>query len=96
MEYRFSGELWQYDGEAAWCFVTLPSELSDNIRAEHAPTTTAFGSIKVTATVGDTRWSTSLFPDKTRDSYVLPVKKAVRKAENLAAGSGVEVQLELL
>jgi hypothetical protein len=95
MDYRFSGELWQYDGEAPWCFVTLPVEVSDNVRAEHGLAQTAFGSIKVTATVGDTRWSTSLFPDKRLGSFVLPVRKQVRKAEELEIGSLVEVQLEV-
>ena len=95
MEYRFSGELWQYDGEAPWCFVTLPAEVSDNIRAEHGPAATAFGSVKVSVTVGGTRWSTSLFPDKNLGSYLLPVKKGVRTAERLRIGSVVDVQLEL-
>jgi hypothetical protein len=94
MDYRFSGELWQYDGEAPWCFVTLPAEVSDDIRVEHGVTGTAFGSIKVTATVGATRWATSLFPDKRLGGYVLPVKKTVRNAERLEIGSLVNVLLE--
>jgi Domain of unknown function (DUF1905) len=95
VEYRFSGELWQYDGEAPWCFVALPVEVSDNIRAEHGPAATAFGSVRVSVTVGGTRWSTSLFPDKNLGSYLLPVKKGVRTAEGLEIGSVVEIQLEL-
>ena len=94
MEYQFTGELWQYDGEAPWCFVTLPAEVSDNIRAEHGPAAIAFGSVKVSVTVGATRWATSLFPDKSLGSYLLPVKKSVRIAEGLEIGSVVEVQLE--
>jgi Domain of unknown function (DUF1905) len=95
VEYRFSGELWQYDGEAPWCFVTLPVELSDNLRAEHSAVATAFGSVEVSVTVGNTRWATSLFPDKSLGSYLLPVKKSVRTAEGLEIGSIVEVQLEI-
>jgi Domain of unknown function (DUF1905) len=92
--YKFSGELWQYDGEAPWCFVTLPVEVSDDLRAEHSPAATAFGSVKVSVTVGTTRWTTSLFPDRSLGSYLLPVKKSVRAAEGLEIGSIVEVQLE--
>jgi hypothetical protein len=95
MDYRFSSELWRYDGEAPWCFVTLPVELSGNIRAEHGVTATAFGSIRAIVTVGRTSWPTSLFPDKRLGSYVLPVKKKVREAEGIEIGSLVEVQLEL-
>ena len=94
-EYKFSGQLWQYDGEAPWCFVTLPAEVSDDIRAESGPAAMAFGSVKVSVTVGGTRWATSLFPDKNLGSYLLPVKKGVRRAEGLEVGSVVEVQLEL-
>jgi Domain of unknown function (DUF1905) len=95
MNYRFSAELWQYDGEAPWCFVTLPAELSDSIRAAYGPTAKAFGSMKVMATIGATRWATSLFPGKTLGSYVLPVKKAVRTAERLEIGLPVDVRLEV-
>jgi Domain of unknown function (DUF1905) len=94
VEYRFTAELWQYDGEAPWCFVTLPVEVSDNLRAEHGPAATAFGSVKVSVTIGTTQWATSLFPDKSFGSYLLPVKKSVRTAERLEIGSMVEVQIE--
>jgi hypothetical protein len=59
MDYTFSAELWQYDGESPWAFITLPAELSQDIRAKHGPSATSVGSIKVTATVGVTRWATS-------------------------------------
>ncbi len=37
-----------------------------------------FGSIRVTARIGETAWATSVFPDKASGGWVLPVKKAVR------------------
>jgi Domain of unknown function (DUF1905) len=37
MAYTFSAELWQHDDEAPWAFVTLPAELSEDIRAKHGP-----------------------------------------------------------
>ncbi|MGZ8281795.1 MAG: DUF1905 domain-containing protein [Allosphingosinicella sp.] len=54
-----------------------------------------FGSVKVNARIGDSRWSTSVFPPK-EGGWFLPVKKAICRAEGLAEGSQVEVQLELL
>ena len=53
-----------------------------------------FGSIRVTATLGDSTWQTSLFPNKD-GSWFLPVKKPVRLAEGLAEGDEVAVELEL-
>jgi hypothetical protein len=84
--YAFRAELWQYEGPGAWYFVSLPLDVADGIRAKCGQQASGFGSIKVEATVGSTRWATSLFPDKTRGTYLLPIKKAVRVAESLEAG----------
>jgi hypothetical protein len=53
-----------------------------------------FGSVKVTAHIGGSRWQTSLFPQKT-GGWFLPVKKPVRLAEKLDFGDEVEGELEL-
>jgi hypothetical protein len=93
--YAFRGELWQYEGPGAWYFVSLPLDIADDIRAKHGPHASGFGSIKVEAAVGSTRWATSLFPDKTRGTYLLPIKKAVRAAENLGPGDQATVNLRI-
>ena len=54
-----------------------------------------FGSVRVGAAIGATRWSTSVFPQK-QGGWFLPVKKAVCRAEGLEVGDEVEVRLELL
>lgn len=54
-----------------------------------------FGSAKVAATIGETVWTTSVFPDKGSGGWFLPVKAAVRKAEALAEGELVRVVIEL-
>jgi Domain of unknown function (DUF1905) len=41
-------------------------------------------------------WRTSIFPDSARKAYVLPVKRAVRTAEGLAAGDTAAVTVELV
>lgn len=93
---EFTAPLWEWDGDAAWHFVTLPEELSDEIEHRTLGRTRGFGSVKVEVTVGGTTWSTSLFPDTTRGAYVLPVKKAVRTAESLRVGDDVTVRLRLV
>ena len=94
--HAFQAELWRYDGEAGWYFVSLPMELADTIRTEHRPLARGFGSVKVLVTIGSSRWSTSVFPDATRGTYVLPVKKWVRRAEALDAGDAVPVEITLI
>ena len=95
MYYTFSAELWQYDGDAPWGFVTLPAELSEDIRAKHGPSATSVGSIKVMVTIGATHCATSLFPARSHRCYVLPIHSSVRRAERLESGSAVQVGLEL-
>jgi hypothetical protein len=47
--------------------------------------------IPVAVRIGDTRWTTSLWPKD--GAYVVPLKAAVRKAERLDVGDTVTVTL---
>jgi len=95
---EFEAELWLWDARRAdtWTFVSLPPELSAEIRDRAAALPPAgFGSVRVAATIGATTWHTSVFPgDDGR--YDLPVKKSVRRAEGLETGDRVRVRLEVL
>jgi hypothetical protein len=93
VEVSFTAELWRYDGEGGWHFVTLPPDLAADIR-DRVPRH-GFGSVRVTAAVGDVRWDTSLFPESRTGSFVLPVKQQVRRANDLEAGDPVDVRLTL-
>ena len=53
-----------------------------------------FGSVRVTARAGGSRWQTSLFQQKT-GGWFLPIKKPVRLAEGFEEGDEAEVELEL-
>jgi Domain of unknown function (DUF1905) len=94
MQYTFVAELWEYGGEAVWVFVTLPRQESDEI-ADAVEWRPGFGSVKVNVTIGDTNWSTSLFPSKELRAYVLPVKRAVREAEGIDIGDEIEVSIRI-
>ena len=54
-----------------------------------------FGSVKVEANLGDSRWTTSVFPQKS-GGWFLPVKKAICRAEGLEEGDELEVRLDLV
>jgi Domain of unknown function (DUF1905) len=94
--YAFRAKLWQYHGPGAWYFVSLPADIADDIRARCGAEASGFGSIKVEAAIRETQWTTSLFPDKTRRTYLLPIKKAVRMAESLEVGAATAVTLRLM
>ncbi len=55
-----------------------------------------FGSVKVIARIGATEWKSSVFPQNKSHEWVLLVSKKVMRAEDLAEGDPVELELELL
>ncbi len=93
--YSFSSQLWLYPGDDPWHFVTVPDEISDDVRERTSGSRKGFGSVRVVVTIGDTTWQTSLFPDRKSNAYLLPVKKSVRKGERLEDGDDVDVSFEL-
>lgn len=93
MQLSFSGEIWYWRGPSPFHFVSVPPEESDQIHAVSALVTYGWGVIPVTARIGDTTWTTSLFP-KDR-AYLVPVKASVRHAELLELGDEVHVTLIL-
>lgn len=93
LRYTFTARLWLYPGEAGWHFLTVPDEVSAEIREDTVTFRRGFGSVKVTAGIAGRRWSTSLFPDSKSGSYLLPVKGAVRTSAGIGAGDQVTVQL---
>jgi hypothetical protein len=98
VEVDFAAELWIWDARRldSWTFVSLPAEASEEIRELAGGQARGFGSVRVRVTVGGSVWTTSIFPDSKRGAYVLPVKRAVRKAESLDEGDTVQVRVELL
>jgi Domain of unknown function (DUF1905) len=98
--FRFDATVWVWrPGEAAaWIFLTLPRDQSDEIREVQSVLgpQRGFGSVRVEATIGATTWRTSVFPDKGSGCYVLPLKKSVRVAEGVEVDDVVSVKVRLV
>jgi len=94
--------LWRWtgaSGSGTWHFVTIDGAAGEALsgtalmrRLEKS--IGGFGSLKVRARIGDSVFTTSLFPSKEL-GWLLPVKAAVRKAEGIGAGDAVTVELEV-
>lgn len=52
-----------------------------------------FGSVKVAARIGRTSWKSSVFPQSRQSEWVLLVSKKVMRAEDLAPGDEVNVEI---
>ncbi len=93
--------LWRWTGATgtgAWFFVTIDGAAGEALSATALMRKLegggrGFGSLKVTARIGDSRWRTSVFPSK-EEGWMLPVKAAVRRAEGIGEGDEVELALE--
>nr|WP_247712730.1 DUF1905 domain-containing protein [Qipengyuania xiapuensis] len=92
---------WQGD-RGTYHLVTITGEAAEAVAA-HAllqrlefGKQRGFGSVKVMASVGRTIWKTSVFPQREKSGWVLLVSKKVMRAEDLAEGDPVELELELL
>ncbi len=91
---EFTAELWRAGAGAGAgvVFARVPADVSAEVRDVPRPRA-GFGSVRVTVTLGGTRWSTSVFPESA-ECYVLPVKKAVLAAEGVGVGDVVRIGLE--
>jgi hypothetical protein len=93
MQFEFTGEMWPWRGPAPYHFVTVPDEVSSVIRELSSVISYGWGVIPVDVRIGETKWETSLLP---KDGlYALPIKDAVRFAEDLSDGDDVHVELTL-
>jgi hypothetical protein len=95
--YTFTARLWAWQARTdSWVFLTVPTEVSDDIADRWVGEPRGFGSVRVEAALGSSTWRTSVFPSKEEQAYVLPVKKAVRRSEEVDTGDDVEVTLVVL
>lgn len=97
-----SGRLWRWSGASgggSWHFLSVDGDAGEMLSATALmrrleKTIGGFGSLKVSARIGDSLFDTSLFPSKEL-GWLLPVKASVRKAEGIGEGDLVEVMLEV-
>jgi hypothetical protein len=93
----FTGPLkmWSND-EGRMHFMSVPEEISGEIRAHAMLVRRGFGSVKVEVTLDDVTWRTSVFPSKSSGGYFLPVKIDVVRKTGIAADDEVTVAFDLL
>lgn len=93
MVFEFTDRIWYWRGPAPWYFVTVPPDHAEAIKAVSRFVTYGWGMIPAVVTAGDTQWKTALWPKE--GLYIVPIKAAVLKAENLSEGSEVTLRLAI-
>jgi Domain of unknown function (DUF1905) len=97
LTYEFTGEMFVWSGgQATWYFIRVPVKQSKELREQMDGLTNGFGSIRVEVTIEESTWRTSLFPESSTGSYLLPVKKQIRKAAEIEEGDEIGVALSVI
>lgn len=92
MEIEFAGEVVEWRGPAPYVFVPLPpdaADLVDEVKAD----VVYWGVVPVRAWIGGTEFTTAMFPRE--GTWFLPLKVAVRRAEDVDLGQVVEVRMHV-
>ncbi|MFF3380050.1 DUF1905 domain-containing protein [Streptomyces sp. NPDC002680] len=93
MELAFAGRVIEWRGPAPYYFVPVPDEESADIREVAAMASYGWGVIPVEARIGEVVFETSLFPKD--GGYLLPLKAAVRKRQDISVGDDVAVEISV-
>ncbi len=91
MDLEFSGTVWHWKGPAPHHFVSVPEDECGEIDAVAAAVTYGWGMIPCAVQIGESRWTTSLWPKD--GGYIVPLKASVRRAESIDVGDLVAIRL---
>ncbi|WP_189349102.1 DUF1905 domain-containing protein [Zhihengliuella salsuginis] len=92
MPWTFAAELVEWRGPAPFVFAPMPTAMSAELK-EAARHLMYWGQIPVSATIGDTRFDTAVWPKDGR--FLVPIKMNVRRAESIDVGDVVSIGLEV-
>jgi hypothetical protein len=90
---EFVGEVFEWRGPAPYHFIRVSPDVADELRSVSPMVSYGWGVIPVTVRIGESTWTTSLFPKD--GGYVVPIKDRVRFAEDLVLGDSVRVELAI-
>ncbi len=92
-KFSFKARVWVWPGVGGWHFVNLPKELARKVKKVGRPYGAGFVRIKVT--LGKSSWVTALFPHKESETYLLSIKKQIRKKEEVFEDDVVKLSFTL-
>ncbi len=83
IKYEFNAMPWKYAGPAGWVFVSIPDQMSKEIRHTFKNEEAGWGRLKAIAKLGNTEWKTAIWFDSKMNTYLLPLKSEIRKKEKI-------------
>jgi len=83
LQWQFTASVWKYNSTKAWYFISLPIEISKEIRENLKWQEEGWGRLKANAKIGNSEWKTSIWFDTKQNTYLLPVKSEIRVKESI-------------
>lgn len=93
--FEFDSSLWMVEDVGGWHFLTLPEDISKDIKNLFGSINPSFGSVPVEVVISSAKWQTSLFYDTKRNAYLLPVKAIIRKKLHMTVGETYHTQVHV-
>ena len=87
--YQIKGRVWRWPGQMGWCFVSIDKKLTEELKKTGKKYIYGSGFIGIKAKIGKTEWETALFPYSKEGIYLLSIKGAVRKKEEILEGDTI-------
>jgi hypothetical protein len=94
--YQIKGRVWRWPtisagkpGVGGWCFVSIDKKLTEELKKTGKKYIYGSGFIGIQAKIGKTEWDTALFPYSKERIYLLSIKGAIRKKEEILEGDTV-------
>ena len=91
MQFTFEAPVVYWRGPAPHVFAKVPDAVAEGIRALGPGVSYGWGCVPVAAVIDGVAFTTALFPKD--ETYMLPLKVAVRRKIGLADGAGVAVEM---
>lgn len=93
IKYEFSAKVWQYSSPGGWYFISLPTDISKEIRENLKWQEEGWGRLKARAKIGNSEWETAIWFDSKHNAYLLPLKAEIRKKENIETGQDLKTSI---
>lgn len=93
VRFRFETDVIHWRGPSPYFFAPIPPEHVADLQAIAKAVTYGWGMVRVEATIGGVAFTTSLFPKD--ETYLLPLKDAVRRKVDITAGDRISVDVTL-
>jgi hypothetical protein len=93
VQVRFETRIIYWRGPSPFFFAPIPPQYVEELRRVSKAVTYGWGMVPVEARIGDVVFTTAMFPKD--ETYLLPLKAAVRRKANITAGDLIAVDMTI-